>query len=241
MSDGRKNRHHGPAGPSKSLGDSFEDTRRIYSTFGHGQFSRSEIASALNVSANSGPFAMRFHTLKSYGMITAGSDGFVVSDHFRQMAESDGSGDVFSRLAFDAIQKPQLFMQLIKEFRGKLPAPEQLIKRLELKIKMSPTRASTTARVLRDSLKFAGVLDARDNIIMPRVLSNAPLEEGAGDFPEPSESGISPAMPSNQTSVTMLEIQVPLGDDRVVKINYPRDLSLDDAAKIGTIIKAVAS
>jgi hypothetical protein len=97
------------------------------------------------------------------------------------------------------------------------------------------------ARVLEESLRFAGVLDSSRNILPVRDGGSPPgggtdagrEEPGGEDTPDDRGNGGGDA--------STLRVEVPVGEDRKVVVHYPRDLAADEAKKVGNVLAAIVS
>jgi hypothetical protein len=239
MNASKPRRPRSPAVPSRNLEDAFADTKRLYNTYTHGTFSKSELASALGVSATSGPFAGRFFSLKEYGLVDGANDSFRVSQRFIGMKDEPTTGATFKRSALDAIRSSAIFAELLSDWKTKLPPREAVATRLEQQKKFNPDRAKEIAAVLEESLRFAGVLDASNNILPIRDDGDA----GGGDIArddDPDDDGRRDDVEHGKHGAH-LRTDVPVGDGRRVIVSYPNDLTEQEAQKVGNVLKAIVA
>lgn len=236
----RSSKPKSPPVPSRSLEDCVADVRKLYDAYTHGSFSRAEIGSTLKVSSSSGPFAQRLFSLREFGLIEGDASSFKVSETFKKMNSAQHSDAAFKSAALAAIKKSDTFRDLLAAFPNKLPAQEVVASRLENQKKFNPDRAKRAAQVLQESLRYAGVLDASNNILpvredSPGTSGDNPSHEGAGEnrFGDDLENGSDPP--------PTLSVEIPVGNDRKVAIRYPRDLTGDEAHKVGNVLKAIVS
>jgi hypothetical protein len=231
-----KRKMRSPAAPSRSLEDAFRDVEQLYKTYGRAVMSRSEIASTLGVSAQSGPFAARIFTYKEFGLlVSGGDDAFKVADGFVSASKVSRGDAEFKRFCIDAIQKPSLFKELLSDFKHKLPPTKAIANRLEVQKAFNPQKAEITASVLEESLKFAGVLDESNNILPIRGSGLAAKPQTEED--DVSEEAGTESIPQKGN----LKMEVPLGVGRKAFVSYPSDFSNADANKISAVLKALAS
>ena len=230
-----------PAVPSRTLKDVFEDAKKVYNTYTHGTFSKSELASALGVSATSGPFAGRFFSIKEFGLVEGNNDAFKVSQRFRDMKDAASGSAAFKRAALAAIKGSSIFSELLNEWKTKLPPRDAVAVRLEQQKKFNPDRAKEIAIVLEESLRFAGILDASNNLLPIREDANGGVGDAHNDDAEHEVDGASvdgDATDATKTT-TPLRTEIPLGDGRRVVVSYPTDLNSQEAAKVGNVLKAI--
>lgn len=236
-----------PPTPSRPLGDSVADAKKLYAEYSHGKFAKAEIASQLGISATSGPFAARLFTLKAFGLINQNGPDYTVSETFMELNSTDSNEAKFKQAALRAIRGSETFRELLDEFKAKLPSVEAVAHRLETQKRFNADRAKQTASVLEKSLRYAGVIDGSNNILpvrdgtpggtgsqtsTPRVDSNPENSNGDSGAGAPDE-----APPPADT----LSIEIPVDDGRKVVVRYPRDLSPDEATKVGNVLNAIVS
>jgi hypothetical protein len=232
-----------PAVPSWDLKDAFEDTKKLYNTYTHGTFSKSEFASVLKISATSGPTQARIFTLKEYGLIEGTNDSFKVSQRFMDMKDEPQTSAAFKRNAVQAIRGSAIFTELLNEWTTRLPPRNAVANRLEQQKKFNPARAKEIAAVLEDSLRFAGVLDPSGNILPVRddasVDDRGTQDDTTRDNNEDRhDDGVDL---DDVKIVAHLRTEIPLGDGRRVVVSYPTDLSDSEAAKVGKVLAAIVS
>jgi hypothetical protein len=242
-----KQKPKSPPAPSWSLKDSFNDAQKLYKDYSHGSFSKEEIASKLEVSVSSGPFAARLYTLKEYGLLERSDGNLKVSQSFMTLHSAPQGSAAFKTAALAAVKRSTVFAELLDAFRGKLPPKDAVAQRLETQKQFNSSRAKEVAAVLEDSLKYAGLLDQNNNIL--------PIREGGGGTPDPRRdqghdtsqdapggppSGTPPpGEPAKQVEGS-LRTEIPLKEGRKVVVYYPPDFSAEQAEKVGTVLKAIA-
>jgi len=240
MSNQKKSKPKSPPVPSRTLEDCVGDARRLYDEYSHGSFSRAELASALGVSSTSGPFAQRLFSLREFAVIESDGSNFKVSSNFMTM-NSNGRGSAeFKGAALRAIKRSDTFRELLESFPNKLPSTEGVASRLETQKKFNAEAAKRAAKVLEESLRYAGVLDSSNNILPIRETGAEPPGNGDGaDHEREGEEDVNEKVDAGGTST--LRVEIPVGDDRKVVIHYPRDLSGDEAKKVGNVLAAIVS
>lgn len=223
-----------PPSPSYGLEDLFDNTEILYGEFGRNSFNKEEIASTLGQSSTSGPFKNRFFSLRELGLIESADesgDEFKVSDRFIQMRTKERESAAFRRAAREAIESASVFQTVLEVYEGKLPSQDNVANRLESDHGFNPKKAQTVARVLEESMHFAGVLDENNNILPIR---EPDAETDSEDEPEDETPGKPHRAPEEH-----LTTEVPVGENEVVKVVYPQDLSAADAKKVGAVLAAL--
>jgi len=153
------------APPHRNLEDSVNFVKTIYDNYHHTSFARTEVASVLKLSANSGYFSSVINSLRMYDFLENDNDGFKITELFKSLKVANQGSNEFKKYAFQAIKSVPLFDELLDDFKHKLPPLRTITQRLEIQKKMSPFMAKNTAKVFEDSVNFAGVLDANRNIL----------------------------------------------------------------------------
>lgn len=224
-----------PPAPKYSLEDLFANTQKLYEEFGQGRFNKEEIASTLGQSSTSGPFKNRFFSLKELGLIAptdeSGGD-FEVTDRFMQMRTNDRDSTEFRRAAKSALGQADVFAELLGIFEGKLPSQENVAGRLESDLGFNPDPAKKVARVFEESMEFAGLMDAKNNILRIRESEEDEAEaEHKEEKPDTTQEGVAPE--------GRLTTEIPVGDEEIVTVVYPQDLKPGDARKVGAVLSAL--
>jgi hypothetical protein len=230
----RPSKPKSPPTPSRSLEDCVADARRLYDAYSHGSFARAEIGSALGVSSTSGPFSARLFSLREFGVIEPDGSNYKVSGAFMKMNSTDRTKPAFKTAALRAIKRSETFRDVLESFPNKLPPTVNVASRLETQKKFNAERAKQAAKVLEDSLRFAGVLDANNNIMPVRETEDPPPANDPDDERDPDENG-------DAGSATTLRVEIPVAEDRKVLVRYPRDLTSDEAKKVGAVLAAIVS
>jgi hypothetical protein len=234
----RSNKPKSPPVPSRPLEDCVADARKLYEAYTHGSFSRAEIGSTLKVSSTSGPFAGRLFSLREFGVIDGDPSNFKVSEAFKKMNSAARGDAIFKSEALAAIKKSDTFRDLLVAFPNKLPPQDAIASRLENQKKFNPAAAKRAAQVLEESLRYAGVLDGSNNILPVR---DEPQGGNVGDERREERSGEDEEFGNDTSLKPTLSVEIPVGADRKVAIRYPRDLTADEAQKVGNVLKAIVA
>lgn len=233
MSETPNSKARSPVAPSYSLRQSFEDVRKIYNQYSHATFSLAEVASSLSASATSSTLRQKLSTFMQFGLLDEVADeGYRVTELFHTLNTNPTSSTAFRRAAFTASQRPQIFAEILSEFRTKLPDIQALAQRLETQKKFTADRAKQVAGALEVSLQFAGVLDTNRNIVPIRedASVSVPASDSEGTRSEPGVPAV---------GASARKTEVPLGEGRVAVVFYPHDLSSNEADKIGRVLRAL--
>jgi hypothetical protein len=204
-----------PPVPSKNLEGCMADVQKLYAEYSHGSFSRSELASALGVSAGTGPFAARLASLRQFGLIESSGTDYKVSENFMVMNSNGRDSAAFKTTALRVIKLPSSFRELLDDFPSKLPSKDAVASRLETQKKFNAEAAVRAAAVLEESLRYAGVLDGSNNILPVR--DDGSRGGGAKKQDDPRETkDENPDLGGGGTSTAALRVEVPVGDRKVV-------------------------
>ncbi len=226
-----------PPLPSRNLEGCVADVQKLYAEYSHGTFSRSELASALGVSATSGPFAARLASLRQFGLIEPTGADYKVSENFMALNSNARDSAAFKSAALNVIKLPATFRELLDDFPSKLPSKDAVASRLETQKKFNKEAAVRAATVLDESLRYAGVLDGSNNILPVRDDGPARDKNVAEATDETTDD--TPDLGSTGTTAA-LRVEVPVGGRKVV-VHYPHDLTADEAKKVGAVLAAIVS
>jgi hypothetical protein len=230
------NKTKSPATPSYSLKDSYADAKKLYAKFSHASFSPPEIASALGMSSSSSSFTKRVFALIEYGMLDRVGDKFTVSKAFHTLDQSDSAKPDFQRVALSSIRRSTVFLEILADFKSKLPPEDVVAQRLERERGFNADRAKDVARILQSSLIFAGVIDANNNILPVRDVDPQPSGDRAGTGGDQEAATM---VPSGGAIAGLRRTEIPLTDGRIAVVQYPHDLSSGEATKIGKVLAAL--
>lgn len=232
-----------PAVPSRTLEDSVDDVKKLYKEYSHAKFTKSEIGSVFGVSAATGPFRQRLFSIKEFGLLEESGGDYSVSDTFKTLNSTDHGDAKFKKTALDAIRKSEIFREVLDSASGKLPSLSAVAHRLETQKRFNAERAKKAANVLEKSMRFASVLDNSNNILPVRDTAGG---GGAGDehdhdhaLDDDGRNGRRDDHRDETLGTDTLSVEIPVGEDRKVAIRYPRDLSTDEAKKVGNVLSAI--
>ena len=215
------------------------DVQKLYAEYSHGSFSRSELASALSVSAGTGPFAARLASLRQFGLIEPSGTDYKVSESFMVLNSNGRDSAAFKAEALRVIKQPGTFRELLDDFPSKLPSRDAITSRLETQKKFNAEAAARAAGVLEESLRYAGVLDGNNNILPVR--DDQPADsDGQKDEAGKTKDETPDLGGGGGSSTAALRVEVPVGDRKVV-VHYPHDLTADEAKKVGAVLGAIVS
>lgn len=232
-----------PAVPSRTLEDCLDDVKKLYREYSHAKFTKSEMGSVFGVSAATGPFAQRLFSIKEFGLLEQSGGDYSVSDTFMTLNSSDHGDARFKQAALEAIRRSEVFREAIDSASGKLPSVSAVAHRLETQKRFNAERAKKAADVLEKSMRFAGVLDNSNNILPVRDTGGrgtAVKDDEQDDTPNDDRRNDRRDDHRDETLDTdTLSVEIPVGEDREVTIRYPRDLSAEEARKVGNVLSAI--
>lgn len=236
----RKKKPNSPKAPGTSLRAAVADVSKVYQQYSHGAFSRSEMASALGMSAGSGSFLGKAATLREYGLVAEGGGSAKVSDLFKSMYAAAAGSPEQKRYAWQAVRTPAVFARLLQQFNARIPDEPQLAMRLENQERFNRERARAVASAFRTSLTEYGLIDGNGNVLPVRddQPSDQPHDEGRddrGDDGDDDEDIQLPKGPGRQ------RLEVALRDGRKAVLVVPDDLSKADTRKIAALLDALAT
>lgn len=241
MNSTKRAKPKSPPVPSRSLSDCFADVKKLYSEYSHANFSRGEIASALNVSATSGPFGGRLFSLKEFGLIDSAANEYRVSETFMTMNSNPVGSLEFKTAALAAIRRSDTFRELLDEFKSKLPSADAVAGRLETQKRFNRDRAKIAATVLEESMRYAGLVDGNNNVLPVRAAPSPPGSGGPNENNENENNDDEHSLDRPPPAKDDLRVEVPVGEDREVVVYYPRDLTSDEAQKVGRVLAAIVA
>ena len=229
-----------PPAPSRNLETCFNDAKKLYSEYSHGTFATPEIGKVFGGSSTSGPFKRRLFSLTQFGLLDGEKGTYKVADVFKTMNSSATDSAEFKAAAVSAIRHARTFSTILDGSSGKLPSTDALATRLETQMRFNADGAKLAAKVLTESLRFAGVLDANGNILPVRG-GTTPLDTGEGSEEQEQFDDVDGGLEDEALDATkMLRTEIPLGTRKVL-VRYPHDLTEDEATKIGKVLAAIVS
>lgn len=237
----RKKKPNSPKAPGMPLRAAVAEVSKVYQRYSHGSFSRSEMASALNMSANSGTFLGKAATLREYGLITEGAGAAQVSDLFKSIYSAAAGSPELKRYAWQAVRTPTVFARLLQQFSARIPDEAALAMRLESQEKFNRERALSVAEAFRTSLTEYGLVDANGNVLSVREdpatdIGSERREDRREDRDDADDAEVDlPKGPGRQ------RLEVALRDGRKAILILPDDLTLADTRKISALLNALAA
>jgi hypothetical protein len=232
----RKKKPNSPKAPGTSLRSAVAEASKIYQRYSHGSFSRSEMASALAMSSNSGAFLGKAATLREYGLINEGGGSAQVSDLFKAIYQAPAGSAELKRHASQAVNTPAVFARLLQQFNTRVPDEAALALRLETQERFNRDRALSVASALRTSLNEYGLIDANGNLLPVRdeLLTDDSWDERADDHEQGDEADA-------KTGRGKQRLEVSLREGRNAVLIVPNDLTTADTRKIAALLNALAA
>lgn len=244
-----------PSAPSRSLPDCFNEGMKLYEIFPNAQFDQTQIANVLGLSVTSSSLKGWISDLKHYGLIEkTGADEYVVSEAVKESSIADQKEQ--NAIRYELAMRPKLFSQIIKNQGNHLPDNSVLANVLTARFGFNKARALKVAKALRSSLDWAGALDAKGNILRPRTAlpddagsiatqaldtnqSAAHLTDQVASVTSPPIEASLPKEELLRSTELPLVTDIPLGDGRVIHIEYPPDITDKDADRACLVLKAL--
>ncbi|NQW16836.1 MAG: hypothetical protein HQ478_05045 [Chloroflexi bacterium] len=235
-----------PLAPAYSAEHCFEVTARLHAKISNRVFDQAELASVLGISPGASTTDRLVSSLRQFGLVDKGDHGLTLTERASVLVAAKSSNDpsAFRVAALETVDSSPVFKELRESFGAKLPPSDALVSRLE-KSGFTTRSAKQTASALRDSLRFAGVVDDDDNIIGD--LDNLP-EPVAVTSSEDSEitpidqvdfSAIVASEGQVEVNLSHPRIDVPLEGGRVATVLYPPRLSRADVEKVYAVLDAL--
>lgn len=238
--------HRSPSAPSKPLDVCLAQASSIFEAYGHASFGKPEIASVLDMASNSGPFARTMASLTQYGLLQKESkDSYIVSSQLKEyllIPDDDEPALRSRRLGF--IKSASFFDTLLTDLKGKVPSPDNLASILKSRYEFNGEKAHLTAKSFYESLAWAGVLDAKGNVLSapPHPTSVEPDSDGSRQE-QADASSVSvadeDAAASSPALNAPLTMEIALSPDRFIEIKYPADMTPQESLKVGAILNAL--
>lgn len=229
-----------PSCPSRSLADCFDEGMKLYDAYPNASFDQAQIASVFGLSVTSGFFKGLLSDIKQYGLIEkSGANEFVVSSALKEYSIADNAEK--RTIRYELAVRPKVFSQILDNQGNHLPAEATLVGVLIARFGFNKARASKVGKALRSSLEWAEAIDAKGNVIRPSVDNedspdNTAIPEGSIEKnDETSPIQLDPIVKKHD-----LISEVPIGDGRKVRIEYPDDLTEKEANKVGLVLKALS-
>jgi len=237
-------RRKSPKAPSTRLGACIDHIRELYGTFGRSLMTKADIASCLGHSATSGSFLKLLSTLRGFGLLEReGRNSFRISELAIRLKNASMVERDEQEQALKAIRSAPVFAKLLKQYDVKIPPAETIQRRLEEEMGFSAAKARVTAIVFIESLTDAGVLDPQNNLVLARATDEhaehgqeVPLLEDIKKKPAEQIAKLG-NLDTPNFAQKMLGTDIPLAAGRFVRVQYPHDLSADEAQKVSAIIR----
>ena len=235
---GRKKKPNSPKAPGASLRSAVSDVSRVYQQYSHGSFSRSEMASALGMSAGSGAFLGKAATLKDYGLVVETGGEARVSDLFKGIYSAQPGSPELTRYAWQAVRTPAVFTRLLAQFRDRIPDEAAVAMRLEHQERFNRERARAVATAFRSSLTEYGLVDSNGNVLTVRDVASSDVsaDESRDEEADGDEAGGDVARGAGRQ-----RLEVALRDGRKAVLVLPDDLTTADTRKIAALLGALAA
>lgn len=228
MTTTRRGKPLSPRSPARNLEISLGNARKVYKSYAHGTFTKGEVAHALKCSAISGAFITTLFSLKEFGLLDLVGKDFKMSKWFLELDSAKQGTEKFKEAALRSIRNSAMLDALLNEFKDQLPSRDVVANRLETRRKFNKEKAKQVAKVLENSLQFAGILGSSNQILPVRASEGVGEVEDSGneDTPDHEITG-------------RLKLELPLSDRRTLTIFYPPDLKSAEANKVATVLKAI--
>lgn len=227
----KKKRPNSPRAPGISLRSAVAEVTKVYQRYGHGTFTRAEMASALGMSSGSGAFFGKAATLKEYALVEEGGGTVKVSPLFMEIYQSPAGSIELKRNALRAVRSPTVFARLLQQFSSKIPDVAALALRLETQDRFNRDRALEVATAFRGSLAEFDLIDQNGNLL--------PVRDDGPESPTataPSEREDQEA--EEDTAPGRFRVEVPLGPGRRAVLALPDDLTRQDTQRICAVLAA---
>lgn len=236
--------HRSPSAPSKPLETCVAQATLIFDAYAHSSFGKSEIASVLEMASNSGPFSRTMACLTQYGLLQKESkDSYAISPELKEyvmIPENDRQALCSGRLGF--IKSAPFFDKLLADLKGKVPSPDHLASILKSRYEFNGDKAQLTARSFYDSLAWAGVIDAKGNVLSAQF-HPAPTESDSDACCQEQGDESSCVRTSSEdvaaSSSASLKMEIALSSGRFIEINYPADMTFQESLKVGAVLSAL--
>jgi hypothetical protein len=167
--------------PSMSLGAAIERARELYKREGRAKVPASVVVSAWGYNSLNGASLRALAALRQYGLLDGGLEDTRLSDRaLTLLLEPDTSPDYAVALR-EALTEPNLFHELLDEYKDNLPSDGALFSYLVRKQGFGESAAKTLIQAFRESVELVGSIGTP--YITPMAHVNAtdvrPAEEPA--------------------------------------------------------------
>ena len=176
--------------------------------------------------------------LKQYGLIEKTKAGtFTITQEFKNAEAMAQDTPEFKAAAYEFAKRPTVFQSILAAAKGTLPDETALASTLRSTYQFNTEKAQTTAKAISESLAWAGVLDAKRNIIEPRVSESA--GQNQSETPSGESTQDTASLEDRAPTGRLLTLEIRLADGRTAHVKYPQDLTEAEATKIGKVLAAI--
>lgn len=236
--------------PSYTISESFELVRKINQQFGNTTFNtREEIAQELDMSV--GALMMKLSTAVQYGLLEMRSkEGYKPSPLFTSIYKPLDEVEKINT-EIQCLQKPELYIKLIEQFRGKqLPAIGGLAILLYRSHKVSEDASTKAAKVFLENLNDLKLIDTENRLksdfLVVEIHDYIDLQQKAEEFTyvtEPVKTQLNPPpkLYDIKNNSTDNDIVIPVflrGANRMSKVLLPEDFTNEDLEQIVRVLTA---
>ena len=231
-----------PLAPAYSAEHCFDVTSRLHEKIGDHVFDQAELAAVLGISPGASTTDRLVSSLRQFGLLEKDDRGLTLTERALVLVTAKASGDAsaFRIAALETVDSSPVFKELRESFGAKLPPIDALVSRLA-KSGFTARSAKQTASALRESLRFAGVVDGDDNIIGDLDNLPAPVADESEITPIDQVDFSEVAVNEEQVEVNLSHprIDVPLEGGRMATVLYPARLTRADVEKVYAVLDAL--
>ena len=228
--------------PAYSAEHCFEVTSRLHEKIGDHVFDQAELAAVLGISPGASTTDRLVSSLRQFGLLEKDDRGLTLTERALVLVAAKASGDAsaFRIAALETVDSSPVFKELRESFGAKLPPIDALVSRLA-KSGFTARSAKQAASALRESLRFAGVVDGDDNIIGDLDNLPAPVADESEITPIDQVDFSEVAVNEEQVEVNLSHprIDVPLEGGRMATVLYPARLTRADVEKVYAVLDAL--
>ncbi len=175
--------------PGASLSESVANVRLVSSGLGSGQHKREDVSRAIGSPAVSGASARKIAAMVAFGLLNRTGDGYSVSSLAKSILRPlPDEEPVLLRKAFFNVE---LYKSVYEAYKADGKFPEALAITLERKFGIADEIGTYAARILLDSARTAGVVDASGSFVSLEDRSTD-QENGAPPPPETPPPAVNP-------------------------------------------------
>lgn len=221
--------------PGWELEPAVEGIRTISRSIGSGPHTREALSGALGSPAITGSSARKLAALTAYGLTVKVGDNYKLSElALRIVKPLQGEELELYRTAF---RNSKFFMDVIGQFAPDGALPSQLDVVLERRFNIAVGAGTLAARVLRNSARYAEIIDAEGKIIQGTEKDDGfdntvPESKPEGETHTPHPSG----NPDPDAQMPQLTIELP---NPAVRFTCPRKMSKSEKDRVASWIEKV--